>query len=387
MSAWASTSSRLEAERLEAQKRADVALAKLHESDATLAAVAEELGQYGSQARAARGEAERLTQAIEKAEEARDQAVAGLAELEARLTSAEEAPEEEPDTTEREQLAEAARTARQAEMDARLALRTAEERARALHGRADSLRRAAKAEREARARARERRERLLREGRAAEAVGVAVAVVLARLEVSVHRAAEARTAIEQARAGREQELMAVRTRLRELGREHDELVSSVHRDELARAQQRMRIEQLEERALEELGLEPAGLVADYGPEVPVPAAALTPEQAEAGEEDPQPTPYVREEQQKRLRSAERALSMLGKVNPLALEEFSAMEERHSSSPSSWRTSARPARTCSTSSARSTPGSSRSSPRRTPTWSAPSTRPSPGSSRAARAAWS
>jgi chromosome segregation protein len=320
--------SRLEAERLEAQKRADVALAKLHESDATLAAVAEELGQYGSQARAARGEAERLTQAIATAEEAREQAVAGLAELEARLASAEEAPEEEPDTTERERLVEAARTARQAEMDARLALRTAEERARALHGRADSLRRAARAERETRARARERRERLLREGRAAEAVGVAVAVVLARLEVSVHRAAEARTAIEQARRGREQELMTVRTRLRELGREHDELVSSVHRDELARAQQRMRIEQLEERALEELGLEPEGLVADYGPEVPVPAAALTPEQVEAGEEEPPPTPYVREEQQKRLRSAERALSMLGKVNPLALEEFSAMEERH-----------------------------------------------------------
>ena len=43
--------SRLEAERLDAQQRVDVALAKLHESDATLAAVAEELGQYGSQAR------------------------------------------------------------------------------------------------------------------------------------------------------------------------------------------------------------------------------------------------------------------------------------------------------------------------------------------------
>jgi chromosome segregation protein len=37
---------------------------------------------------------------------------------------------------------------------------------------------------------------------------------------------------------------------------------------------------------------------------------------------------VREEQQKRLRTAERALRELGKVNPLALEEFSAMEERH-----------------------------------------------------------
>jgi chromosome segregation protein len=39
-------------------------------------------------------------------------------------------------------------------------------------------------------------------------------------------------------------------------------------------------------------------------------------------------PYVREQQEKRLRSAERALSLLGKVNPLALEEYSALEERH-----------------------------------------------------------
>ncbi|MFC4786752.1 chromosome segregation protein SMC [Nocardioides sp. MAHUQ-72] len=315
--------SRLENERLEAQKRADVALAKLHESDATLAAVAEELGQYGSQARAARGEAERVTQAIEKAEAARDQDLAGLAELEARLARAEEAPEEEPDTEARERLAEEARTARQGEMDARLALRTSEERARAMHGRADSLVRAARAEREARARAAERRERLLREGRAAEAVGAAATFVLGRLEVSVHRAAEVRAAVEQARRGREQELMDVRARLRDLGREHDELVNSVHRDEMARAQQRMRIEQLEEKALEELGLDAAGLVADYGPDQPVPATS----ENEDGTV-PEPVPFVREEQQKRLRAAERALSMLGKVNPLALEEFSAMEERH-----------------------------------------------------------
>ena len=91
------------------------------------------------------------------------------------LPPAETASDEEPDTTERERLAEAARTARGREMEARLALRTSEERGRALHGRADSLLAAAQAEREARARAAERRERLVREGRAAQAVGTAVA--------------------------------------------------------------------------------------------------------------------------------------------------------------------------------------------------------------------
>ncbi|HEX5956780.1 MAG TPA: chromosome segregation protein SMC [Solirubrobacterales bacterium] len=329
--------SRLESERLSAQQRVDVALAKLHESDATLAAVAEELGQYGSQARAARGEVERVDSAIAQAEQARDADLAGLADLEARLTTAEEAPDEEPDTSAREQLADAARQARQGEMDARLALRTAEERARAMHGRADQLTRAAQAERDARARAAERRERLIREGRAAEAVGVAVGVVLQRLEVSLHRAAEARSAVEASRTEREQQLLTVRGALRDLAREHDELVNSVHRDEMARTQQRMRIEQLEERALDELGLDADGLIADYGPDQLVPFAgalrdgsslASSGTELQEGEDQPEPTPYVREEQQKRLRKAERALAMLGRVNPLALEEFSAMEERH-----------------------------------------------------------
>jgi chromosome segregation protein len=321
--------SRLEAERLDAQKRVDVALAKLHESDATLAAVAEELGQYGAQARAARGEAERLGQAIEKALESREQAVAGLAELETRLANAEEADDEEPATDDRDRLAEAAREGRQAETDARLALRTSEERARAIHGRADGLLRAAAAEREARAKAAERRERLLREGRAAEAVGVAVGRVLVRLEASIAQAAAARTAVEQARSGREQELLGVRATLRQLGTELEELVSSVHRDEMARTQQRMRIEQLEERALAELGLDADSLANDYGPDQPVPVVSADPTgEGSEDETEPQFVPYVREEQAKRLRTAERALSQLGRINPLALEEFAAMEERH-----------------------------------------------------------
>ncbi len=335
--------SRLERERHESQKRVDVALAKLHESDATLAAVAEELGQFGAQARAARGEAERLDRAIAEAQEARAKDLEGLGDLETRLARAEEDPDLEDVTDDREQLAEAARTARQGEMEARLALRTAEERSRALHGRADQLLRAAQDERETRAREIERRARLLREGEAARAVGAAVAYVLDRLDVSIGRAAAARAEVERARQGREEQLLAVRARLRDLAREHDELVNSVHRDEMARTQQKMRIEQLEERALEELGMDGDVLVAEYGPDQPVPVDHKLPDgeqpegaasdgSAESDESDgppvPETVPFVREEQQKRLRLAERELAMLGTVNPLALEEFSALEERH-----------------------------------------------------------
>jgi chromosome segregation protein len=142
--------------------------------------------------------------------------------------------------------------------------------------------------------------------------------------VSIQQAAEARAAVEASRSDREQELLTVRASLRDLARQHDELVNSVHRDEVVRTQQRMRIEQLAERALEELGLDEDSLVADYGPDNLVPFSG----QVGDGEAEPDPTPYDREEQSKRLRVAERALAMLGKVNPLALEEFSALEERH-----------------------------------------------------------
>ncbi len=329
---------RLEEERDQAQHRADVALAKLHESDAQLAAVAEELAQFGSSARSAKAEAERLTRALDEAREARERDLAGLAELEQRLGAAEQVEEEEPDVAVLEALAESARTARQSEMEARLALRTAEERARALSGRAASLEQSAHREKDARARALARRQQVLREGRVAEAVVTATRVVSVKLEQSIVVADRRRSAVEAGRRAREEELLTVRTQVREFGSVHDDLVSSVHRDEMARTQQRMRLEQLEERALEELGLDVDSLVSEYGPDQPVPVIDIVvtdqdlpsdvPDPDTSPETAPETVPYDREEQRKRLRRAERDLAMLGRVNPLALEEFSAMEERH-----------------------------------------------------------
>src|SRR4029078_5201028 len=99
----------------------------------------------------------------------------------------------------------------------------------------------------------------------------------------------ARAQVEPARGRRKQELLQVRASLRDLAREHDELVNSVHRDEMVRTQQRMRIEQLAERALEELGLDEDSLVADYGPTNPVPFSG----EVADGQEAPDPTPYDR----------------------------------------------------------------------------------------------
>ncbi|MFC6237837.1 chromosome segregation protein SMC [Longivirga aurantiaca] len=313
-----------------AQHRVDSALSRLHESDARMAAVAEQLGQLGSASRAASGEADRIAAGIASATAARDADQATLEELTARLEAAEATPDEgEPSHEERDRLAEAAVLARQGEVEARLAVRTGEERVRALAGRAEQLEHAANAERAARARSAERRASRARAVAVAAAVRAGAAATLVRIDISLAVAASERDAAEQARTVREGELLALRTRTRELQTELEALTSSVHRDEMARAEQRMRIEQLEARAMEEFGVDAETLETEYAPDVLVPPSMIAPgDEVDPEAPEPEAYPYVREEQEKRMRSAERSLNLLGKVNPLALEEFSALEERH-----------------------------------------------------------
>ncbi|MDO0936903.1 chromosome segregation protein SMC [Streptomyces sp. DG2A-72] len=301
-------------------------------ADREKSAVAQQLGRLAGQARGAAGEAERSTAAAARAQEALDKAVQDAEELAERLAVAEEMPvEEEPDTSVRDRLAADGANARQTEMEARLQVRTHEERVKGLAGRADSLDRAARAERDARARAEQRRARMRHEAAVAEAVASGARQLLAHVEVSLTRADQERTAAETAKARREQELTVARNAGRDLKAELDKLTDSVHRGEVLGAEKRMRIEQLETKALEELGVEPAGLVDEFGPHQLVPPSL--PAEGEQLPEDPehprnQPKPFVRAEQEKRLKSAERAYQQLGKVNPLALEEFAALEERH-----------------------------------------------------------
>ncbi|WP_428935459.1 chromosome segregation protein SMC [Streptomyces sp. ACT015] len=320
----------------ERRRESAAAVEELAESrraaDRERSAVAKELGRLAGQARGAAGEAERAVAAAARAQDALDRALQEAEELAERLAVAEETPvEEEPDTTARDRLAADGANARQTEMEARLQVRTHEERVRGLAGRADQLDRAARAERDARARAEQRRARLRHEAAVAGAVASGARQLLAHVEVSLARADRERSAAEAARSARDGELSAARTAGRDLKAELDKLTDSVHRGEVLGAEKRMRIEQLETKALEELGVEPAGLVSEYGPHQPV--APSPPADGEELPEDPGhprnlPRPFVRAEQEKRLRSAERAYQQLGKVNPLALEEFAALEERH-----------------------------------------------------------
>ncbi|MFC6706235.1 chromosome segregation protein SMC [Flexivirga alba] len=304
----------------------DAALERLNESDARMSAVAEQLSQLGQVMRGARAERERLQ--LQHAE-AEKQLAAGheeLADLEQRLAAALEEPsEEEPTTDERDRLAADAAAARSAETEQRLSLRTREERAKSLADRAKSLESAARSEIEARERARARRERRVLEARVAAAVqtgaGHAVGVVAQLLEVAAQR----RTAADRIKGELDTALKEERTRVSAVGDELRELTDSVHRDEIARAQQRLRIETLQTKAVEEHGIDPDVLVEEFGPHQLIPHV---PGPDDDPDNLPEPVSFVRDVQEKRLRSAERKLSQLGRVNPLALEEFAALEERH-----------------------------------------------------------
>ena len=309
--------------------RVESALARLHDSDARMAAVAEQLGHLGQTARASVAEAERMELALVAGRQSRAADEEALAALQVRLDAAQAEPEPSELQDLREEMAVVAREARQREVDARLALRTGEERVAAVGIRAEQLERAAETERQARVAAMERRERRARDLVVAEAVLTDSKAALARIEVAVSSAQRERSDIERVKQDRDAELVSIRARLRELTAESDRLKDSVHRDEVARAEQRLRIEQLHEKVLEDFGVAPDALIAEYGPDQLVPPSLVAPgDEVAPDAPEPEPYPFVREEQEKRLRSAERGLALLGKVNPLALEEYSAMEERH-----------------------------------------------------------
>ncbi|NKS34591.1 chromosome segregation protein SMC [Rhodococcus hoagii] len=330
------------AEQADRAEVAEQALAALHESDANMSAVYEQLGRLGHVVRAAHAESERLLAQRAKAESGREETLAALAELEERLRRAEDeqsgaaadSGSTAPTDFEREAAAAALTEVRAVEVEARLAVRTAEERAESVRGKADSLRRAAQAEREARARAERARQARRTAAEVAAAVASAGQKVADRLDRVVADAVAHRDELSRLRAAHTEQVEAVKERVRQLTAQMAALTDAVHRDEVARAQAALRIEQLEQTILEQYAVNLDDLIAEYGPDVALPPSELEIaeyEQArERGEQvtRPAPVPYDRASQERRAKRAEKDLATLGKVNPLALEEFAALEERY-----------------------------------------------------------
>jgi chromosome segregation protein len=316
------------------QDSAEQALAALNESDAAISAIYEQLGRLGQDARAADEEWRRLMRQREELETGRAETLGELGELETRLSNVEQTQHVTAEPADRHQIAAAAEAARGVEVEARLAVRTAEERANAVRGKADSLRRAAAAEREARVRAQQARAARQHAAAVAAAVADAGRQLAARLGQVVGAASRHRDLLAAERQQRSAAMAAVRDEVNTLGTRIGTLTESLHRDELAKAQAALRIEQLEQMVLEQFGMAPDVLVAEYGPQVSLPPTELEMaeyEQArERGEQvtAPAPLPFDRPTQERRAKRAERELAELGRVNPLALEEFAALEERY-----------------------------------------------------------
>ncbi len=105
------------------------------------------------------------------------------------------------------------------------------------------------------------------------------------------------------------------------------VTEGVHGLELQIHEKKLHVTSLLERAASELSLDEDILLSEYGPDQPVPLPGEG-EGEEAEEAESRSVPFDRAEQRARLQQAERMLAQLGRVNPLALEEFAALEQRH-----------------------------------------------------------
>ena len=359
----------------------EATLDRLNESDAALAAVAEQLGQLGSTARAAQRRG-RAAAAVARGRR-RARSSADTRASWPSWPSGSRPPRSSPPRARRRSPRAAragpARRARvappaAAEIEARLALRTGEERARALAGRAESLERAAQAERVARERAAERERRGRARPRSPRPCAPAPTSALGRARrvaaPGVGRARRRGAARGERDRARRRRAVPRSTRA---PRELERLTDVVHRDEVARAEQRLRIEALQARAVEELGVDPAVLLDGVRPG---PGRAAVDPGARARGRPATPrraVPYVREragEAAARRRAGARA------ARPGQPAGARGVRRARGAAPVPHRAAGGPQgvprATCSTSSGRSTSGSSRCSPRPTTTPRASST---------------
>ena len=359
--------------RLKSESRA--AYTELREADARLAEHARRRQQLIVRAEATRSEADRAATALAGVSESADEAADAATRAARGLQEAEAKPRPILDATQRDGLLVEVEQARALEIEARLAFETAKERARAAEARSEVV--AEQFEVERRAAEEAARRAVLRGRQVAQAERVAAALpdILDACDRSLSEARTAQQSAEQERARNSQELTLLRSEESEVRGRLQSLTELVHGAELKSYERKLQLSAFLERAGNELGLVEEVLVAEYGPEngIPVggepedaavepvlsggPAADIQSEPlgtleeqlaAELGIEEPaapaaadsavadraaerspqQFVPFVRAEQERRLAKAERRLSELGRINPLALEEFAALEQRH-----------------------------------------------------------
>lgn len=303
----------------EARQKATTALQDMRAYDAAIAARAEHVNRVTVQHEAAVAECERLEAGLAQAQAAVSEAEAAAHRTAKERDTALEAPRPILDASAREGVLAEVEAARESEMRARLEVETLRERVRAQEARVVALERRRESERAAAEEA--ARRAVIRRAQREAAAGVIARVpqVLDAVDRSVAQASVELADAERERTEQNVELAALREQDVQLRERLAALTEGVHALELRIHEKRLHVSGLLDRARSELGLEEDILIEEYGPDREVP----TPEVGEGASE-----PFDRARQQRRLQQAERTLAQLGRVNPLALEEFAALEQRH-----------------------------------------------------------
>ena len=303
---------------LASKNSAKLALAELNEQDAKLASQAEKLGRIRVQVEALQSELDRLGSVADSNDQAITQALQELEAAISRLREFENQGRPTQSLSDRELLSEALEKQRSKELDIRVELGAAEERLRVETEKSENLKNQLDSSRaaveQAIAAAKARTVQL----RSAKQVLKLLPVLIENVSESSNQAKREYNLLEQERSDQFQELTKVRGDIASIQQKLSELTQSVHDIELQNHEKRLNLANLVTRAQEELGLDEQTLLVEYGPDQLIPSA----------DEDKELVPFNRDAQMQRLKDAEKLLEKLGRVNPLALEEFAALEQRH-----------------------------------------------------------
>ena len=302
----------------EAAEAAKASLARLRDADAMRAQYGEQVSRTRASLEAAQAEVIRLGQAVEAAKTALAHAQHAVETASNDLATFAATDKPAVDETSRVALLALVEATSAEEVDARIALESARARAKSATDAVALLEQRQKDQLAAREQEKVRASARLAKAVRARTVLELLPDALHVAQAAVSDSADALIGAEASRQAAQGELVELRAGEASSRERLSAITDSVHNLEMHLYEKKLQRTNLLARVSEELSLDEKSLMDDYAPDVLVPS----------DEHEGDSVPYVRSEQEARLKKAQRGLDQLGRVNPLALEEFNALEQRH-----------------------------------------------------------